>query len=559
MEAMTRKLMEEFTGNYFEKLFYFCLKKTGDSNEAEELTSDITLNIIAALQKGIVPVSFSGWVWQIARNRYSAWADRKRKVRETDIGSDISEIELADEKTDVEGSWFHNEDLRLLRRELSFITSAYRNIIVAYYIEDKSIRDIGHMLGLPDGTVKSKLFRAREMLKEGMKMAREFGVMSYRPEKVGFICSCSAFGKSGEPWSYLNRLLCKNILLAAYRTPSTAEELAVEIGVALPYMEDELKQLTEGTLLRKNGKRYETSFFIISARAQDKIYSHLKGLTPELTESIIEALEYKVICLDKNDVRWHEEYQPYEDMKWTLLMKETDKISEGVIKDARISVRGSGEKPGYTLRPNGGKWDIAGFEEYEGEVPEQVGEHGSREQKALSEEGILFGQYRFAWQGICRKTPDWLNFEEIHTLGRMARKEKDGLPGEILDRLQELGYVKKTEQGFSPAIMVTREPSVISRDTDSVSRLTGEQAAEYEKLRKKAKDIAGRQYEFARKVIYEEVPEFLKEDFYQIDFAVENLFCLRGAVLEEALRRGYLAYDPADDRRMLGVYMAVNS
>lgn len=254
MEAMTRKLMEEFTGNYFEKLFYFCLKKTGDSNEAEELTSDITVNIIAALQKGIVPVSFSGWVWQIARNRYSAWADRRRKVRETDIGSDISEIELADEKTDVEGSWFHNEDLRLLRRELSFITSAYRNIIVAYYIEDKSIRDIGHMLGLPDGTVKSKLFRAREMLKEGMKMAREFGVMSYRPEKVGFICSCSAFGKSGEPWSYLNRLLCKNILLAAYRTPSTAEELAVEIGVALPYMEDELKQLTEGTLLRKNGK-----------------------------------------------------------------------------------------------------------------------------------------------------------------------------------------------------------------------------------------------------------------------------------------------------------------
>lgn len=118
MDTMKKNLLDEFTENYFEKLFYFCLKKTGDSYEAEELAADITLNIVAAIQKGTIPVSFKAWVWQIARNRYSVWAENRRKTRESDSGADISELEIADDSASVEGEWIRNEDLALLRREL---------------------------------------------------------------------------------------------------------------------------------------------------------------------------------------------------------------------------------------------------------------------------------------------------------------------------------------------------------------------------------------------------------------------------------------------------------
>ena len=47
------ELITEFTEHYMEKLFYFCLKRTGSSDEAENLTQDIALNIISALSKGI--------------------------------------------------------------------------------------------------------------------------------------------------------------------------------------------------------------------------------------------------------------------------------------------------------------------------------------------------------------------------------------------------------------------------------------------------------------------------------------------------------------------------
>ena len=82
---MRDQLTGEFAENYMEKLFYFCLKTTGSHIEAEDLTQDIALQIITALNKGAIPTSFSAWVWQIARNRYSVWAKAKHKIRRKHI------------------------------------------------------------------------------------------------------------------------------------------------------------------------------------------------------------------------------------------------------------------------------------------------------------------------------------------------------------------------------------------------------------------------------------------------------------------------------------------
>ena len=59
---MRDRLINEFVDSYMEKLFYFCLKKTGNHIEAEDLTQDIALQILTALNKGTIPTSFSAWV-----------------------------------------------------------------------------------------------------------------------------------------------------------------------------------------------------------------------------------------------------------------------------------------------------------------------------------------------------------------------------------------------------------------------------------------------------------------------------------------------------------------
>lgn len=231
--SFQEKLISEFTENYMEKLFYFCLKKTSDSHEAEDLASDISLCIITELRKGTVPMNFSAWIWQIARNRYSAWADAKHKRSEAVSGADIADFEIEDEQNALENKVIQSETTTLLRRELAFISAEYREIVVAYYIEDRKAKDIASALSIPEGTVKTKLFRARNILKEGMHMAREFGIKSYKPENVYFTASGDM--SQGDPHSAVQRMIPKNILLEASGNPSTLEELSIELGIAMPY------------------------------------------------------------------------------------------------------------------------------------------------------------------------------------------------------------------------------------------------------------------------------------------------------------------------------------
>ncbi len=534
------RLMNDFTENYMEKLFYFCLRKTGNIQDAEDLTQTVSLAILSELHRGVIPERFSGWVWQIAQNQYAKWADRKHKRSLYETGIDIGDYELAEDKT-LRDEYEMQESLSLLRRELAFIREEYRRIIVAYYIEDRSIKDIAASLFLPEGTVKSKLFRAKNILKEGMNMAREFGKLSYKPEDIRFTKN-GRDGNDGTLWSIVNRKLCKNILLAAYRTPSTAEELAIELGIALPYMEDELDRLVNATLMKKNGNKYETSFVIVSAKAQERIAENLSKITPPFAEALIKALEYRTKCLDMRDVKWHRGYQDYEDMKWALLMLLTDRIaSKAVAKSdtANSCIRA-------ISRPNGGAWDIIGLEEYKGRLPEFVGKHGGNNEK------VDFWQFKFQYKDIDEQTPTSLSETESMVLLSVIENDTDGLFQGMLDDLTAYGYLKKTDRGYIPTFAVYN---------GNIDRMLNEQESnEYQGLCNTAIDIALEHYKFCCNVILSEIPDFLRSDQHQIDFACSTVLRLRGAIFEEALRTGYLTYGGGKTEardRMLGAYIVV--
>lgn len=259
----------EFTSEYFERVYYYCLKKTGSETEAAELSQDIALGIIEQLRRGACPDSFSGWVWQIVRNIYAGWATEKHKTRERLSDTDISEFEIPD-NSDFVSDLIREEDIAAIRREMAFILSEYRNVLLMYYIQSKRVCDIAKNLGIPEGTVKTRLFRARQKLKEGMYMAREFGKRSYNPERLNF--SSSGNQPSGLPWSAVQRKIPVNILCEANNNPSTVEELAIELGIAAPYMEDEVDILEKSELLKKlDDGKYITNFFIAPSECIEEV------------------------------------------------------------------------------------------------------------------------------------------------------------------------------------------------------------------------------------------------------------------------------------------------
>jgi len=346
------KLIEVISTDYTQKIFYFCLKKTGNTFEAEDLSSDILINIIGELRKGRIPEHLSAWVWKIAKNRYYVWSKNKHNRIESVSGIDPIEYEIIDEY-DVESEFIHNEDIKSLRRELAFISKEYREIIVAYYIDDRKVRDIARELNLPEGTVKTKLFNSRKILKESMDMAREFGVRSYKPEEVDFVKSGNE-GYDGSPWKQLERKIPKNIILEAYHNPSTIEELAIELGVAMPYMEEEVAELEAVELLKKNGNKYETNMIILSKDAQKDIYIKRTSLAEKFFKTSCDII--KVISEDSkaNNTVLLGGYQNFEELKWLFLLRITD------VAGWTASNRDKYKSPprpdgGYSKRPRDGK------------------------------------------------------------------------------------------------------------------------------------------------------------------------------------------------------------
>ncbi len=267
---------------YAEPLFYFFLRKTGSGTDAEDLAADVLLDTLAALRQGRDIVHLHAWVWRVARSRYARWAEEKRRAL-IRIASGEEAEQLPDD-LDAEAALIRREEMALLRRELAFIRRDHRELIVAFYIEDRSVADIARSLRLPEGTVKARLHRCRKMLKEGMQMAREFGKRSYKPENMDFVTSGNMPGTL--PNSAMERALSRNILLEASENPSTIEELSMALGVAAPYMEEEVQLLLKATLLKRVGDRYVTDFYIMDGDTAKLLRRTLRDNAGSRTEIV---------------------------------------------------------------------------------------------------------------------------------------------------------------------------------------------------------------------------------------------------------------------------------
>ena len=529
---MRDRLIHEFAEHYMEKLFYFCLKKTGKNTEAEDLTQDIAIQIITALNKGTIPTSFSAWVWQIARNHYSVWAEEKHNRNESVTGSDISDYEIEDESENILDEMIHTEQMALLRRELAFIKSDYRNIIVAYYIENKNVREIAESLSLPTNTVKSRLLRARQILKEGMDMAREFGKRSYNPEEIVYSNICTAPGELGQPWTLMDPKLNQNIFLACYDNPMTAEELAIEVGVALPYMEDAVKHLTAQTLLIKNGEKYETNFPIISREAQQKIHFYYEGILPQLIALITEDIDRLMAQYQEADLCYYGEYQRYEEAKWMLLMDFYKSLYS-------LCANSPKDKLGNTPRQNRGIWDVVGFEKCDF-CPDLVGFH-------CQYDGFV--HYRFGYCGIQNRTPANLTKDEAHELRLMVEGKKSKNES-IREKLIKYGYAYKKEGKFIPNVGVIKQSTCQAFLKFCKKEKFSPEFVEHSNVRGKLNESILQTIETINNAVCEilvsDLPKCVRDDEKIVNALLESICTTShtlGYIVKYALASGWLKYD----------------
>lgn len=253
----------------------YCISRTTTRFDAEDLAQDIILEMYKSSENIRNDEAFYGFMWAVAGNVYKQWC-RKKQNKNFQLIADNAEygFDLFDE----------DSQLNLLRRELSFLSEKYRKAVILYYIDNKSCSEISDILSISEGMVKYLLFKSRQILKEGINMERTYGEQSYNPRELSILY----WGNGKKTYnSTLEKRLAQNIIFACYNDKLTAEQICIELGVAMPYIEDILRELCECDILKLDGKKYYTNVIIFTK----ELAVEVTNKTIHLRNKIVDALE----------------------------------------------------------------------------------------------------------------------------------------------------------------------------------------------------------------------------------------------------------------------------
>lgn len=154
------RAFEELLRRYEGKVYRLCCALLRDRSQAEDAAQESFVRVWKALDRYDGRASLSSWIYAITRNRCLTALERRRSLDSLD-----EEAQFALRETGKAGDG-HAEQLLGL---VELLPERSRRVLVLYYYEERSVSEVALMLGCPEGTVKTMLFRARAALAEMLK------------------------------------------------------------------------------------------------------------------------------------------------------------------------------------------------------------------------------------------------------------------------------------------------------------------------------------------------------------------------------------------------------
>ncbi len=141
---------------WHKKLVAYCYKQTSDMEVSKDLVQESWQAIIKGIRTLKDPAKFRVWAFRIVHNKVVSWIRVVQKERrmEQDV---INETDLAIEE---------EPDFGPIRRAVSQLPENQKIILTLFYHHNYSVQEIAEILKLSKGTVKSRLFYARQKVKE---------------------------------------------------------------------------------------------------------------------------------------------------------------------------------------------------------------------------------------------------------------------------------------------------------------------------------------------------------------------------------------------------------
>ena len=275
-----------------EFLLSAALRKCGNLQDAEDLAQETVLAALQYEAKGKHIDNIRPWLAAVLNRKFCDMLRRRYRRPFISLGEDFDIACEFPFSVDLESM----DEAGRARGEIAFLTATYREVMVRHYMEGQSVAEIAAALGIPQGTVKSRLSVGRSHVKKGIDNMEYYERQSYKPVRLS-VSNSGRGGVNGEPRSLVEEdLIAQNLLYLAYEKPVYEAELARAIGIPMAYVEPVIRKLLNGELMRQTGDRLYTDFILYTAQDRERYIPAQKDFA---AEHFIEIWKLYAVFWDK--------------------------------------------------------------------------------------------------------------------------------------------------------------------------------------------------------------------------------------------------------------------
>ena len=349
-------LDKEFEKQYEEYLSYLynlVRRLYSDCTDPDALVQETLTALILKQYKGENVEHPKGFLATVLKNQYNGWLREKYK-RDTVEYCDAVMCGTCIETEDKENMEYLSESYTSVRREIGRLIRIYREVTVRHYVHGQTVDQISRELGIPRGTVLSRLSSARNQIKEGLETMEKYAQISYEPKSVA-IEIWGSTGLAGEPLSLIRSDIESNILILAYENPVSVRGIADTMGMPSAYIEPIIDTLVRGELMGRTAsglvytrcfmQRYDEAFGDIPT--QEKLAKEYAVKVWEIVWKQFEPLTKRELFSKMS-----------EKQKATLLLFFMNQILGEIVHKCRPNI--GIETMQFPERPNAGRWVATG-------------------------------------------------------------------------------------------------------------------------------------------------------------------------------------------------------
>lgn len=160
---------EELVRRYQRPIAAYVYRMVGDYDAALDLTQEVFIKVYNSLTRYRSEFKFSTWIYKIAHNAaidYLRRHTQREQALATGIDGERREISIESHRLTPEQESERKERRSEIESVVQLLPAAYRELIALRHSHDLSYDEIAEVTGLPLGTVKNRLFRAREAMRD---------------------------------------------------------------------------------------------------------------------------------------------------------------------------------------------------------------------------------------------------------------------------------------------------------------------------------------------------------------------------------------------------------